>query len=84
LLAVAKSGVEDADVLGVRDAVGAVTWAAPSGRLCCCWRQWRVMLVGIGDDGFSGAGLGERREGLGGAMAGLNLVRDGRERKKKE
>lgn len=36
LLAVAESGVEDADVVGVRDAIGDVIWAVPGRRLCCC------------------------------------------------
>jgi len=63
LLAVAESGVEDADVVGVRDAVGDVIWAAPGGRLCGCWRRRQVILVGTGDGGFSGAGVGERWEG---------------------
>ena len=67
LLAVAESGVEDANVVGVRDAIWDVIWAVPSLRLCCCCRQRqrrrRGMLVGTGDGGFSGAGVGKRWEG---------------------
>jgi hypothetical protein len=70
LLVVAKSGVEDADVLGVRDAIGDVTWAglvvafivAGDDDGSCWWEQETAV--------FFGASLGERREGVGEASGG--------------